>query len=115
MCGEANRQQRHVHDLGIGNFRVLTVTTTGQRIERMVAALKGITDGEGSSMFLFTDAAILKVANFCDFWNFDDSQISRKLILEWDGAVAIPSFRAESRLCHLSRPPAGSWRQYWQG
>ena len=24
---EANRQQRHVHDLGIENFRVLTVTT----------------------------------------------------------------------------------------
>src|SRR5262249_28100153 len=25
---QANRQQRHVHDLGIDNFRVLTVTTT---------------------------------------------------------------------------------------
>jgi hypothetical protein len=60
-------------------------------------------------------AAILKVANFYDFWDFDDSQISRKLILGWDGAVAIPSFRAESRLCDLSGPPAGSWRQYWPG
>ena len=31
---EANRQQRHVHDLGIENFRVLTVTTDGPRIKK---------------------------------------------------------------------------------
>ena len=55
-----------MQDLGIGNFRVLTVTTTAQRIERMVAALKGITDGKGSSMFLFTDEATLAVKNPLD-------------------------------------------------
>ena len=54
---EANRQQRLVHDLGIENFRVLTVTTTSERIERMLAALNGITEGRGSNMFLFTDVA----------------------------------------------------------
>src|SRR5215471_14968201 len=58
----------------------------------------------------YLNPGILKVADFYDFWNFEDSQINRKLILGWDGAVAIPSFRAESRLCDLSRPPAGSWR-----
>src|SRR6516164_1691711 len=42
---EANRQQRHVHDLGIENFRVLTVTTSADRVERMLAALNGITEG----------------------------------------------------------------------
>jgi hypothetical protein len=63
---EANRQRRHVHDLGIGNFRVLTVTTTAQRIERMLAALKAITDGKGSSMFLFADEATLGANNPLD-------------------------------------------------
>jgi hypothetical protein len=54
---EANRQQRHVHDLGIENFRVLTVTTTSERVERMLAALNSITEGRGSNMFLFADVA----------------------------------------------------------
>jgi hypothetical protein len=30
---EANRQQRHVHDLGLEHFRVLTVTTTPERVD----------------------------------------------------------------------------------
>jgi hypothetical protein len=45
---EANRQQRHVHDLGIKNFRVLTVTTTPERVERMLGALDGISISPGS-------------------------------------------------------------------
>jgi DNA-binding transcriptional ArsR family regulator len=60
---EANRQRRHVHDLGIENFRVLTVTTGKERIERMVRALEAITDGRGSNMFLFTDRATLTASN----------------------------------------------------
>jgi hypothetical protein len=63
---EANRQQRHVHDLGIKNFRVLTVTTTPERVERMLAALDGITDGRGSNMFLFTDVGELSASNPLD-------------------------------------------------
>jgi hypothetical protein len=63
---EANRQQRHVHDLGIENFRVLTVTTTPERVERMLAALDRITDGRGSNMFLFTDQVALLAANLLD-------------------------------------------------
>src|SRR6267154_4486967 len=47
---EANRQQRHVHDLGIENFRVLTVTTSKERVERMLTALDGITEGRGSNI-----------------------------------------------------------------
>jgi hypothetical protein len=43
---EANRQQRHVHDLGLEHFRVLTVTTTPERVERMLAALHAITGGD---------------------------------------------------------------------
>jgi DNA-binding transcriptional ArsR family regulator len=56
---EANRQQRHVHDLGLENFRVLTVTTTPERAEKMLNALRTITDGRGSNMFLFADEAKL--------------------------------------------------------
>src|SRR5665213_1891104 len=49
---EANRQQRHVHDLGIDNFRVLTVTTDKRRVEKMLKVLDAITEGRGSNMFL---------------------------------------------------------------
>src|ERR1043166_2334124 len=52
---EASRQQRQIHDLGLENFRVLTVTTTPARVEKMLNALRTITDGRGSNMFLFAD------------------------------------------------------------
>lgn len=38
----------------IKNFRVLTVTSTQERIENMIAANKEINNGEGSNLFLFT-------------------------------------------------------------
>src|SRR5712675_1496896 len=60
---EANRQHRHIHDLGLHNFRVLTVTTTSKRVERMLAALNGITEGRGSNMFLFADQTTLMASN----------------------------------------------------
>lgn len=56
---EANRERRHVNDLGLSNFRVLTVTTTPERVEKMLAALRNITDGRGSNIFLFADEAQL--------------------------------------------------------
>ena len=63
---EANRQRRHVHDLGIENFRVLTVTTKPARIEQMLNALDAITNGKGSNIFLFTDQAALGASNPLD-------------------------------------------------
>jgi Replication-relaxation len=63
---EAARQRRHVHDLGIPNFRVLTVTTSAKRIERMTAALKVMTQGRGSNVFLFTDQQSLATSNPLD-------------------------------------------------
>jgi hypothetical protein len=60
---EANRQDRHVHDLGLRNFRVLTVTTTPARVEKMLSALRTITDGRGSNIFLFTDRMALAASN----------------------------------------------------
>jgi DNA-binding transcriptional ArsR family regulator len=63
---EANRQRRHVHDLGIENFRVLTVTTSAARVEKMLDALGTITNGRGSNVFLFTDQAGLTASNPID-------------------------------------------------
>ncbi len=63
---EANRQQRHVHDLGIENFRVLTVTTNATRVEKMLDALGAITNGKGSNIFLFTDQAALAASSPLD-------------------------------------------------
>jgi hypothetical protein len=63
---EANRQRRQVHDLGIETFRVATVTTTPERVEKMLEALRTITDGRGSSMFLFTDELTLAASNPLD-------------------------------------------------
>lgn len=39
--------------LGIGNFRVLTVTTSAERVKGMLAALQQATRGAGSRQFLF--------------------------------------------------------------
>jgi hypothetical protein len=47
----------HGKRLGIGNFRVLTVTTSRVRMETMIAAVKLATKGQGSNQFLFTDRA----------------------------------------------------------
>jgi Replication-relaxation len=63
---EANRQQQYIQYLGISNFRVATVTTTPERVGQMLAALNRITEGRGSSMFLFTDEAALAETNPLD-------------------------------------------------
>jgi hypothetical protein len=47
----------HGKRFGIGNFRVLTVTTSAERMETMIAAVKLATRGQGSNQFLFTDRA----------------------------------------------------------
>lgn len=45
--------------LGVGNFRVLTVTTSRERTTTMLDALKELTRGVGSSQFLFVDKLTL--------------------------------------------------------
>jgi hypothetical protein len=63
---EASRQQRYIHDLGVNNVRIATVTTTPERVAQMLDSLKQITDGRGSSMFLFTDELTLAASNPLD-------------------------------------------------
>jgi hypothetical protein len=45
------------------NFRVATATTTPERVVKMLVALRTITDGRGSNMFLFTDETKLAAAD----------------------------------------------------
>lgn len=54
--GKANAFGVH---FGVGNFRVLTVTTSAERTATMIAALKELTGGAGSAQFLFVDKATL--------------------------------------------------------
>jgi protein involved in plasmid replication-relaxation len=56
---EASRQQKHVSDLGIPNFRVLVETTTMERVDQMIDAQRELTDGRGSNIFLFVDEQTL--------------------------------------------------------
>jgi len=49
----------HGKRFGIGNFRVLTVTTSPQRIATMLDAVRLVTKGAGSNQFLFVDRASL--------------------------------------------------------
>ncbi len=52
----------HGKRFGIGNFRVLTVTTSKERIATMLEAVKLATEGSGSNQFLFTDRASILAA-----------------------------------------------------
>lgn len=54
------RQRRHVEQFGIEQLRVLTVTTSGQRIATMLDALREITQGKGSDLFLFSDEETIR-------------------------------------------------------
>ncbi len=55
-AGAANT---HGKRFGIGNFRVLTITTSQERIATMLEAVRHATKGSGSNQFLFTDRATL--------------------------------------------------------
>jgi hypothetical protein len=50
----------HGQHFVIGNFRVLTITTSQQRIATMLEAVKHATRGTGSNQFLFIDHASLQ-------------------------------------------------------
>jgi Replication-relaxation len=63
---EANRVGEHIRGLGVPNFRVVTVTTTPQRVEQMIEAQLEITNGRGSNLFLFTDEESLAESNPLD-------------------------------------------------
>ncbi len=54
---EAWKQGRHVEHFGIKQVRVLTVTDSAERADRMVQLVYKLTGGRGSNFFLFAEAA----------------------------------------------------------
>lgn len=57
---EGWKQKRHEEQLGIRQFRVLTVTTSPVRVQTMVAAVQALTGGAGSNVFLFAAVEMLE-------------------------------------------------------
>ena len=55
----AHRANEILQRFGFNNLRVLTVTTSMERIQSMLAVVKIICAGKGQGMFLFTDVATL--------------------------------------------------------
>jgi hypothetical protein len=59
-------QKIHQRNLGINRFRVLTVTTSAERVKSLVAACSQLKRGHG--LFLFADKAILTGDLFAPVW-----------------------------------------------
>jgi hypothetical protein len=57
------RAERHVEQFGVKQMRVLTVTSSPERMHNMVGAVRGITEGRGSNFFLFVDRDTLAASN----------------------------------------------------
>lgn len=59
----AHAARRHTDRWGMPGFRVLTITSSRERIASMLDEITDITDGKGSNVFLFADAASLASAD----------------------------------------------------
>jgi hypothetical protein len=57
------RAQRHLEQFGVKQMRVLTVTSSQERMHNMVGAVRSITEGRGSNFFLFVDRETLAAEN----------------------------------------------------
>ncbi|MEQ1695749.1 MAG: replication-relaxation family protein [Hyphomicrobiaceae bacterium] len=55
----AHNEKQHAERFGFPNLRVLTLTTSSERVASMLDAVREITGGRGSGMFLFTHARML--------------------------------------------------------
>jgi hypothetical protein len=49
------RAQRHIEQFDVKQMRVLTVTSSPERVRHMVEAVRSISEGKGSNFFLFVD------------------------------------------------------------
>lgn len=57
------RAQRHIEQFGVKQMRVLTITSSPERVSNMIEAVHSITEGRGSNFFLFVDRATLATSN----------------------------------------------------
>ena len=56
---ESWRRKLHVQKLGVERLRILTVTTSKERVRTLIKANKRLNNGKGSRLFLFTDQVSL--------------------------------------------------------
>lgn len=59
---ETWKQGIHTAVYGIKNFRVLTVTSSAERVGNLIQANRDLGNGQGSRLFLFTDTATFRAA-----------------------------------------------------
>ena len=79
---ETWKQDLHTRMYGIKKFRVLTVTSSPERVENLIRANRGLANGQGSKLFLFTDEGSLRAAPDLlrlDWRNGHDGQLVRLL------------------------------------
>jgi hypothetical protein len=57
------RAQRHLEQFGVKQMRVLTVTSSRERVFNMIEAVRSITDGKGTNFFLFVDRQTLAASD----------------------------------------------------
>jgi hypothetical protein len=75
---EVFKRGEHRRELGIDNFRVVTVTTTPERVAQMIDAQKEMTNSRGSNMFLFVDEVTLAASNPLDvYWTTGKGERAR--------------------------------------
>lgn len=65
---EAWKQGRHAEHFGIKQVRVLTVTDSAERADRMVQLVYDLTGGRGSNFFLFAEQARFYGRSPLDVW-----------------------------------------------
>ncbi len=57
------RAQRHIEQFDVKQMRVLTVTSSLERVHHMVEAVRSISEGKGSNFFLFVDRETLAASD----------------------------------------------------
>ena len=102
------RAQRHLEQFGVKQMRVLTVTSSRERVHNMVGAVRSITEGRGSNFFLFVDRGTLAASNplrgGVDDWEGRDGEVDG-LMLEGRSArtiVLTAGLASTSRPCRKS-------------
>ena len=72
------RAQRHVEQFGVRQMRVLTVTSSPERMEHMVETVRNITEGKGSNFFLFNHQRALVSTDSLDaMWTTGKGEVVR--------------------------------------
>jgi hypothetical protein len=63
MAGKAWKKKLQVAQFGVSQMRVLTITDSAKRVERMLQVVGEMTAGKGSNFFLFAHNAERKSAS----------------------------------------------------